>query len=90
MQSPAPAGRTFVVQFTASYSHPDGSERVRVISTARRWAASADSDEVPACQLLLLLCKLVYKGCQPWRPGIKQFFVAVEREEWKFDNVRLV
>lgn len=44
--SPAPAGRTFVVQFTASYSHPDGSERVRVISTARRWAASADSDEV--------------------------------------------
>lgn len=36
---------------------------------------------------MALLSRLLTPSCFPLPQGIKQFFVAVEREEWKFDTL---
>jgi len=42
--TPAPGGEVFVMQFTTRYVHPDGSTRLRVITSARRWVSGGDTE----------------------------------------------
>ena len=43
-QTPAPPGETFVLQFKTAYRAPDGSSRLRVVTTARTWASRGDEE----------------------------------------------
>ncbi|KAK9805138.1 hypothetical protein WJX72_001479 [[Myrmecia] bisecta] len=37
--APVPDGQLFLLQFLTHYQHPDGQQRLRVVTTARRWAS---------------------------------------------------